>query len=68
MNEHHIRLKTSKHKKTETTKNFQDSLHRMLTLIPSPTFTDHLTTWLQPSTENSKDIFLLSFFLNVIQG
>ena len=39
----------------------------MLTLIASSTFTNHLTTWLQSSSENNKNTYLLSFLLNVIQ-
>ena len=40
--------------------------NRMLTLIPSPTFTNHLFTWFQPSSANDKDMLLLSFQLKVI--
>ena len=39
----------------------------MLTLTPSPTFTNYVTTWLLPSNEKNKDIYLLSFQLNAIQ-
>ena len=40
----------------------------MLLLAPSPTFANHLTVWLQPSSESNKDIYPLNFQWNVVQG
>ena len=37
----------------------------MLTLIPSPAFTNHLTTLQQLSNKNNKDMYSSSFQLNV---
>ena len=63
MSDHHSILNTSKHKKTKIIQNFQDSCRRLLTLIPSPIFTNGLTNWQQHFNENDK-----SFQLSVIKG
>ena len=63
MSDHHSRLNTSKHKKTKIIQNFQDSCLRVLTLIPSPIFTNDLTNWQQHFNENDK-----SFQLSVMKS